>query len=136
MPASDHLESFLNPAGYISKSDREWLRDGLMQYLKNGTSLHTCLGINRHRHLLAVRDAHLVSAWHETNSRNSNSCRSLKLLDEIKKFKQAWPFMEKEKPDPKWSRLRNELFFAFQAYPTMPTTGRQIGNILQKVRNT
>ncbi len=106
-----------------------WLQCGFLDHMATGQPLHKGLGLNRGAYMMNIRNHHLMNALQEINSRHSESRRAEILIGKIEALTMAESYQDMDTPDPRWSRLRQEIFSALKCNIRMPTSAKQILNI-------
>jgi len=126
-----YIQELLTPANLpLTTGTREWLREGILQHLKTGESLQKSLGLKRRHYMLSVRNHHLMNAYSHINNKYSDKRKASELLHEIN---QCYKIFRNDpcdgEPNPRWSQLRQEIYYAVRCNVGMPGCDRQIENI-------
>jgi len=107
----------------------EWLQGGFLGHLATGEPLQKCLELKRRNFLITSRNHHLMRALAQINPAFSIRRRIAVLQNEINMLFKIWFECEGlTKPDPRWSRLKQEIFLALRCRVGIPDT-RQLENI-------
>jgi len=114
----------------ISEETLDWLRSGLLEYLKTKRPLDQCLCINRAEYLRTVRNYYLVKAFSHIDPTESRFRRCLIFAEALKIFQLSWgSYKNLKDPDPSWPALKKTIFMAFK-YGKPPATARMLDQIV------
>lgn len=138
-----NLIAWLESDAILKAETAAWLRSGVKAYLESDYDLDRCLGLSgpsgkpkaRTRYRLLRRNAHLQNAASLLIlpiGRDHTIARAERLSVEVRRFARIWPRVRQSDPDPSWSMLRLELYFAFRSCPVMPTSSRHLARILNR----
>jgi len=122
----------------IPRDAGAWLARGFIRCMQEGELLHKTLNLSRlkYQYLLSIRDKHLYAAWLLTDETLSDWQRAGELIIKIERFKLGrWSKVQfLAAPPSNVSPLNRCLFYALKTGIKIPTTVRQVNNIVKSIR--
>ncbi len=118
----NHVQAILEGRP-LTGAGLEWLQGGFLDHIETGKPLQKCLELKRRNFLITTRDYHLIRALAQINPVYSNRRKIAVLQDEINMFFKIWPgCKDLDNPNPRWSRLWQEIFLALRCRVGIPDT--------------